>query len=130
MSDVRDLFDFVIEQFLGMPYYLSADANMIQNLVLGRALVKIQDGQQVTAEEIFHAQCFELPVTAITTAEDNVQEESESYADIALKRQRIRVAAPASTLERTTHTLAIGFSSYTTHVNLVPLLLITDHVTS
>ena len=94
MSDVRVLFDFVIEHFPGMSHYLSADAEIIQDPILERAIVKIQDGQQLTAEEIVHAQYFELPATAIATAEVNAQEESESFAELALKRRR--VAAPAS----------------------------------
>ena len=96
MSDVRVLFDFVIEHFLGMSHYLSANAKIIQDLILERAIMKIQDGQQSTTEEIVRAQCFELPATAIATAKANAQEESESFAEMALKRRRIAVPASAS----------------------------------
>ena len=41
-----------------------------------------------------HAQCFELPATAVATPEANAQE-SESFAEMAFKKRRI--AAPAST---------------------------------
>ena len=96
MSDVRVLFDFVIENFPGMSHYLSADAEIIQDPILERAIVKIQDGQQLTAEEIARAQCFELPATAVTTAEANAQEELESFAEMALKRRRITSTVSAS----------------------------------
>ena len=96
MSDVRVLFDFIIENFPGMSHYLSADAEIIQDPILERAIVKIQDGQQLTAEEIARAQCFELPATAVTTAEANAQEESESFAEMALKRRRITSNVSAS----------------------------------
>ena len=86
LSDVRVLFDFVIENFPGMSHYLLADAEIIQDPILERAIVKIQDGQQLTAEEIMRAQCFELPATAVTTPEANAQEESESFAEMAFKK--------------------------------------------
>lgn len=99
MSDVRVLFDFVIENFPGMAHYLSADADIIQDPVLERAIVKIQDGQPLSAEEIAHAQCFELPTSAIATAEANAtQDESVSFAEMALKRRKITVPASTSSI--------------------------------
>ena len=89
MSDVKVLFDFVIDSFPGMSHYLSPNANIIQDPVFERAIVKIHDGQQLTVEEIAHAQCFELPVTTVTTVESNAQDKSESFAEMALKRRRI-----------------------------------------
>ena len=86
MSDVRLLFDFVVENFPEMSHYLSADAEIIQDPILERAIVKIQDGQPLTAEEITRAQCFELPTTTVATAEANEQQKSESFAEMALKR--------------------------------------------
>ena len=47
MSNARILFDFVIENCTGMSHYLSADAEIIQNPILERAIVKIQDGPAV-----------------------------------------------------------------------------------
>ena len=38
MSDVRVLFDFVIEHFPGMSHYLSADAEIIQDPILEELL--------------------------------------------------------------------------------------------
>ena len=84
------------EHFPGMSHYLSADAEIIQDPLLGRAIVKIQDNQQLTAKEIVRAQCFELLTTAIASANTDAQEESESYAEMALKRPRIAVSPSAS----------------------------------
>lgn len=88
MSDVRMLFDFVIEKFPEMSYYLSSNAEIIQNPVLERAIVKIQDNQPLTAEEIACAQCFELSSTT-STVEAGTDEESESFAELALKKRRV-----------------------------------------
>ena len=94
MSEVRVLLDFAIENFPGMSHYLLADAEIIQDPILERAIMKIQDGQQLTAEEIVRAQRFELPTTA--TAEANAREESVSFAEMALKRRRTAASASAS----------------------------------
>ena len=95
LSDVRVLFNFVIENFPGMSHYLLADAEIIQDPILERAIVKIQDGQQLTAEEIVHAQCFELLVAAVDTAEANAQEKSKYFAEMAFKKRRM-IDMPAS----------------------------------
>ena len=57
-----------------MSDYLSGDAKIIQDLILESVIVKIQDGQQLTAEEIIRAHCLKFPTTAIATAEANAQE--------------------------------------------------------
>ena len=93
LSDIRVLFDFVIENFPTMAHYLSSDAEIIQDPILERAIVKIQDGQPLTAEEIASAQCFEVPTSASPAIEVSTQEHSESFAEIALKRRK--VATPA-----------------------------------
>lgn len=54
---------------------------------------KFRTVQQLTAEEIICAQCFEFPATAIATAEAIAQEESVSFVETALNRRR--TAAPA-----------------------------------
>ena len=47
MSEVRLLLDFAIENFPGMSHYLLADAEIIQDPILERAIVKIQDRSAV-----------------------------------------------------------------------------------
>ena len=47
MSNARVLFDFVIENCTGMSHYLSADEEIIQDPILERAIMKIQDGPAV-----------------------------------------------------------------------------------
>ena len=90
-SDIRVLFDFVIENFPGMSHYLLADAEIIQDPILERAIVKIQDGQ-LKKSSVLNASSssqMQLPLPKPCNAQESV-----SSAEMALKRQR--TAAPAS----------------------------------
>lgn len=90
LSDVRAIFDLVIEQYASMNFYLKADAQIVHSPAFESGIVKVlnDEDDQLTAEETDSVECFSSHNTNIVAIDDN---DNISLVEKALRNKRRKV---------------------------------------
>jgi len=86
LSDVRALFDALIDQYPNMKPFLKADANIVHSKQFESGIVKIQIGKGEFLSSTEKTACSQFKV--MVENNENLSTETLSFAERALKRQK------------------------------------------